>query len=174
MSRKASSVTGMREIPPAPEGASLHATANHYLTAFHGEFYRTRRAVKKRAMLATIGGAVATGLVAVLASVAAALTPPSAAQVISILIAVVGAAAAILAAWDAHFQHRQQWIQKTATLSELTALRVWFDERNAIDPADVSVALKVLEAIRDIFGQDVIGWRAIQESRRSSPDASQK
>jgi hypothetical protein len=156
----------MREIPSAPIGASVNEVAEHYLRHFHREFYRTRRAVKRRAMIATVGAAIATGLTAVLASVGAAITPPSPAQIISIVIAGVGAAASVLAAWDAHFQHRQQWIQKTATLSELTALQVWFDEQRAIDPDDRAAAGAVLTAVRDIFGRDASSWQAIQESQR--------
>lgn len=60
--------------------------------------------------------AIGTGLVSVSGATPAALASDVWLDVLGIAIAAVGATVGVVSAWDAHFQHRELWIQKTQTL----------------------------------------------------------
>lgn len=163
---KGSMPSGIDSVPPPPDGSSPSQIVEHYLAGYEQHFRRARRTVKRRSSGVTIAASVLTGVVAVLGSISAVLATDWWSGGVAVLTTLASATVAVLLAWNDHFHHRELWIQRSAVLAEINALRRGFAARKTAPwyqrvttRAEASAALKELD---EILRQDIETWSKIQ------------
>jgi fatty acid desaturase len=90
-----------------------------YLDFYEKDFTRTRAVVKARASAVVVWSA----LLAALTAVVGAIISLTGFSWLGIVTVVLSGAAAVVAAWDSHFRHREHWKQKSSVLNELQLMK---------------------------------------------------
>jgi hypothetical protein len=154
--------SGLR-LPTDPRGdADPFTVAMHYLEFYENEYARTRRLDKRRARTATTFSAMANGGIAVI-SAAIAYFKVSWLGLFGVALAsLIG----VVAAWDALFQHRTRWAQRTMALSQLQALKRTTLLRRASGESLPDVAADALAQLNQIISDDTSAWMDVRRMAR--------
>jgi len=128
--------SGVRPPPPVPANVDAIGVFQHYLSWAEEEFTRARHVVKRRSGHVVLISAAATALIAVLG----AATPITGWTWLGIATAALAGVVTVVERWDAHFRHRDLWIQRTIIVAELQRLKR--DVELSLATNQVSVAMK--------------------------------
>lgn len=162
--------SGVRPPPKPPEGSRPEEVFDFYLTHWEGELARARRVVKKRASRAAIWTTALTGVTAVLGAVTVAASSDLVVDVIGVVVTISASASAVIVTWNEHFHHRELWIQRSAALNELQALRRRFELRKG-KRCSSRKAMSLSRELEEILGRDLASWTRIQE-QATDPQAN--
>lgn len=148
--------------PPGPPDSAVAGpfeVVRHYVDSYAAEFKRTRSKVKRRARNATIASISLTGLITVVGAADAAFNG----SLFGVTTATLGALAAVVAAWDRLFKHREHWIQKTPVLAQLQELQRDMALKQAKHPGDADrFADEALQRLDAILKADVDTWMQLR------------
>ena len=145
--------------PPDPQpDADELATVLHYLNWYEMEFTRGRLKMKRRASRVVVWNSILTGLVAVVGAV----TTYSGLAWLGVVSAALAGMMGVITSWDALFRHRELWILRSITLSELQALkrRIRFDVARGADRS--SIAIDGIQELERILAEDLDNWGDIR------------
>lgn len=152
--------SGVRPPPPVPANADPIGVFQHYMCWAEKEFTRARHVVKRRSGHVVLISATATALIAVLG----AATPITGWTWLGIATAALAGLVTVVERWDAHFRHRDLWIQRTIILAQLQRLKRDVELSLATNQASDDIAKDAMARLNDILAEDVQSWGALRQN----------
>ncbi len=148
--------------PPPVEGDAFDV-AYHYLSYQERNYGRASAQVKWRAKAAVVWTAAANGAIALLGGVTALLNAPW----IGLISTGIAGAVGVVAAWDAHFRHRQLWIQRSLVLGDLQTLKRNVELARAVNEDRNDIAHWCMSGLNSVLADDRTAWAEIRRVRPS-------
>ena len=161
--KSASNSSGQRSPDWPPSEASPIDVYRYYLDFYEKDFTRTRAVVKARASAVVVWSAILAALTAVVG----AITSLTGLSWLGIVTVVLSGTAAVVAAWDSHFRHREHWKQKSSVLNELQLMKREFSFSLATEQDLGRVAQAGMTRLDVVLSRDLSSWLGLRKQKEA-------